>query len=78
MAYRGAQRLAISRRRLPGTGLIGRERIVAASYYQNRPDRARRLHGDFAKKGEALYRGHILDLLVQSIPNLVRHGGCVS
>ena len=37
--------LAISRVRNIGTDTMKRERVVAASCYQNRPDRARRLHG---------------------------------
>lgn len=40
-----AEHGAISRVRHTGTGALGRERRVAASSCQNRPDRARRLHG---------------------------------
>ncbi len=43
LADMAGNRLGFSRVRQPGTGLLDRERLVAASCCQNRPDRARRL-----------------------------------
>ena len=45
MPRTAAQRVAIRRVRHNGTDIIERESLVVASICQNRPDRARRLHG---------------------------------
>ena len=56
-AKEAAQRLAISRDRNNGNGMIERERWYVTAKCQNRPDKGRRLHGGVGLR-VGINRGH--------------------